>query len=169
MYDSAGSYQLLVGAVNGYIYQYNNIDNNINGIFTLVDSMFYDIHEPERVSLDVADLDGDGINEIVTGNFAGGLSLYKFDATIGLPAAAISPNTFSLYPNPVSDELFVRFNTPFYVERDITLMDMLGREVDHKLSGSNVVLFETSKLASGMYHCRVVEGSTVNTLKFLVK
>lgn len=169
MYDSAGTYQLLVGSAIGYIYQYNNIDNNLSGNFNLVDSMFYDIHEPDQVTVDVADLDNDGIMEIVTGNYAGGLSLYKFDATIGLPVVPEAPKTFNIYPNPASDQLFVKFETPFYVERDITLIDMLGRVVDHKLSGSNVVLFETADLSSGMYHCRVIEGSNVTTLKFMVK
>ena len=74
-----------------------------------------------------------------------------------------------MYPNPVSDQLFLKFETPYFVERNITIIDMLGREVDHKISGSNVVLFETSGLATGIYHCRVIEGSKVSTVKFMVK
>ncbi|MDQ3051962.1 MAG: T9SS type A sorting domain-containing protein [Bacteroidota bacterium] len=169
LYDSAGTYQLLVGAVNGYIYQYNNIDNNLNGTFTLVDSMFYDIHEADRITVDVADLNGDGIIEVLTGNSAGGVTLYKYDNTIGLPSLPVVNNSFIVYPNPVSDELYVKFDTPFYVERKITIIDLLGREVEQKISGSNVVLFETSGLAQGVYHCRVIEGSKVSTLKFMVK
>jgi len=169
MYDSAGTYQLLVGAVNGYIYQFNNIDLNLTGTFTLVDSMFYGIHEPNRVTVDVADLDGDGIMEVLTGNNAGGVAMYKFDASSGIENPAVHSNEFNLYPNPASDQLFVKFETPYFVERNFTIIDMVGREVDHKISGSNIVVFETSGFATGVYFCRVIEGSKVSTVKFMVK
>lgn len=169
LYDSAGTYQLLVGAVNGYIYQYNNIDGNLNGTFTLVDSMFYGIHEPDRITVDVADLDNDGVMEILTGNYAGGVTMYKFDTSSGVHNPVVSSSEFSVYPNPASDQLFVKFNAPFFVERQFTILDMLGRVVDEKTSGSNLVLFETVDLATGVYHCRVIEGSKVTTVKFLVQ
>jgi hypothetical protein len=168
LYDSAGTYQLLVGAVNGYIYQYNNIDNNLNGQFTLVDSMYYNIFEPARVNVDVADLDGDGVLELLTGNNAGGLTLYEFDSSSGIAPVNASSAAFTVYPNPASNELFVKFTSPL-AERQVSLFDISGRLVRNQTVYSGTVVFDVSQFNPGMYHCRVIEHDQVHVLKFIVK
>ncbi len=169
LYDSAGTYQLLVGSVQGYIYQYNNIDLNLNGQFTLIDSMYYNIYEPARVNVDVADLNGDGTLEILTGNNAGGLTLYKFDNTIGLPPVNASSVPFTVYPNPTSGELYVRFDDQAPTERIVTLFDISGRELQTVQNYSNTLVFDVSRYARGMYHCRVIENNRVYVVKFIVR
>jgi Secretion system C-terminal sorting domain/FG-GAP-like repeat len=169
LYDSAGVSQLLVGAVNGYIYQYNNIDNNVNGNFTLVDSMYYGILEPQRITVSVADINNDGKNEILTGNNAGGVTLYKWDSSTGIASPDDDSNNFLIYPNPATNELFVKFNSPLNVEREIAIFDITGRLVDTKSTFLNVVHFEFNNLSSGVYHCRVIEGNHVSSTKFIVQ
>jgi hypothetical protein len=168
LYDSAGSWQLLVGSTSGYIYQYNHIDNNINGTFTLVDSMYYNIHEATRSTIDVADINNDGVKELIVGNYAGGVSMYKFQASSHLPESNHSSDNFKLFPNPVSDELYIKFNSPAGAARNIAVIDITGRIVESGTTFDNVVIMNAKKMAAGIYQCRVIEGSTVTTVKFVV-
>lgn len=169
LHDSAGTYQLLVGSISGYIYQYQNIDGNLNGTFTLVDSMYYGIHEPDRATVDVADIDNDGRNEILVGNNAGGVALYKWDNSSGVDEPVFNAVSFTIYPNPASSEVYIRFDSPVLTERTITIVDVLGQVVDKTTSSLNVVGFNSNAYAKGVYICQVVEGNSVFTKKFVVK
>ncbi len=59
MYDSAGSYRLLVASeasrtnasTMGWIWKYKDIDGNLSGNFTLVDSMYQNIWEGPRMTV----------------------------------------------------------------------------------------------------------------------
>jgi hypothetical protein len=169
MYDSAGVYQLLVGSVTGYIYQYNNIDNNLGGNFNLVDSMYYSIHEPVNISVASADLTGDGYRELLVGNNAGGVTLYKYDTTTSVIDLPSQPANFMLYPNPASDQLVVKFDVVSPVERAVSLYDVTGRLMATQNINSGIALFDVSQFASGVYHCRVVEGNQVSDKIFIVR
>lgn len=156
MYDSAGVTQLLVGAVNGYIYQYNNIDNNLLGTFSLVDSMYHGIFEPQRITVASRDITGDGIREILTGNYAGGVTLYSYDSTTSVAEYASPLVQFQLYPNPASDQVVLRFaeNAPAD-QRTIRFIDVTGREVLSMQSERNTVRIPVSEWSNGMYRCVV--------------
>jgi hypothetical protein len=158
MYDSAGVTQLLVGAVNGYIYQYNNIDNNLLGSFSLVDSMYHGIYEPQRITVASRDITGDGIREILTGNYAGGVTIYKFDSTTSVAEYADASIQFQLYPNPSSSQVVLRFADGANAERrTIRFIDVTGREVLSIQSERNTVQIPVSEWSNGMYRCVVYD------------
>jgi hypothetical protein len=169
LYDSAGSTQLLVGAVNGYIYQYTNIDNNLLGNFTLVDSMYQRIYEPQRITVSSRDINGDGIREILTGNYAGGLTLYAFDSTTSLQEIIHREANFQLYPNPASDYITIRMDESLpRAMRDISIVDVTGREVMMVSSSSATVPMSIDKLASGIYRCAVSDGRIRTSKNFVI-
>ncbi|MFZ9942997.1 MAG: T9SS type A sorting domain-containing protein [Bacteroidia bacterium] len=169
MYDSAGTTQLLVGAVNGYIYQYNNIDNNLLGNFNLVDSMYHGILEPQRITVASRDITGDGIREILTGNYAGGITIYKYDSTTGLADNIVRDAEFQLYPNPASDVLVLRFNKPFSgVKREIKIIDITGREVMRLENRNETITLPIQSLASGMYRCVVSDDRQTTSRNFVI-
>lgn len=169
MYDSAGVYQLLVGSVSGYIYQYNNIDNNLGGNFNLVDSMYYSIHQPANASVGSADLTGDGFRELLVGNSAGGVTLYKYDTTTSVIEMPLQPEGFQLFPNPASDQLIVKFDQSAPASREVSLFDVTGRMVATQNISAGIALFDVSAFAPGVYHCRVVEGKNVSDKIFIVR
>ncbi len=95
--------------------------------------------------------------------------MYKYQTT-SLPQVSEEPlNNFNLYPNPVSSQLMVKFETQTPVERQFSIIDMPGRTIINKSGRENVVLFDTRNLASGIYTLKVIEGNTVRSAKFIVK
>lgn len=97
--DSASSSLLFVASELGYIYKYNNIDSNLAGSFSLVDSFNTKSY---RVSISGKDINSDGEPEIAIGEHYGGLSIYKQVEII--IAVEQKPNVnidFKIFPNPV--------------------------------------------------------------------
>ena len=66
LFDNAGAFELLVGSESGYIYHYGNIDGNLAGNFTLIDSTYQNIYEPKKVSIAIGDIDSDGKFDLLT-------------------------------------------------------------------------------------------------------
>ncbi|HMT28354.1 MAG TPA: T9SS type A sorting domain-containing protein, partial [Bacteroidia bacterium] len=169
LFDSAGTYQLLVGSSSGYLYHYSNIDNNLNGSFTLEDSMYQKIFEPTRSTPDVADLDGDGKMEILVGNFAGGITLYKWDEPTSIAENFNALPEFNIYPNPASSELFLKFNVTSVVSRNISIIDITGRVIQQFNTNAYSLIMDVANYSAGMYQLRVIEGSKATSSKFVIR
>ncbi len=89
MEDSLGNYLLYVGSEQGWLYQYNNIENNLDGPFNLLDSLYlYGVN----VNVSGADLNNDGKTEMVYGEFAGGIGLLKYGIPQGIGIRKINQN-----------------------------------------------------------------------------
>ena len=50
---------LFVGSERGNIFQYNNISNNLNGNFNLIDSFYYEINNGPNASITLSDLNNE--------------------------------------------------------------------------------------------------------------
>jgi hypothetical protein len=75
----------------------------------------------------------------------------------------------SVYPNPVADELTLTSQSANKGIMQIEFIDMQGRVVLSKTSAANQLKINVSNLSNGLYLCRVTQGSTVQTSKFLKK
>jgi Secretion system C-terminal sorting domain/FG-GAP-like repeat len=165
-FDSAGVTQMLVGNYNGYIYHYNNIDNNLSGVFNLVDSTFEDIFEPKLAVPALTDLDGDGLFDLVIGNAAGGLRYYS-ETTTGISESIPDP-LFNCYPNPASGIIYLDFKAASATNRMISIIDVLGRVVINTASSKKNVAVDISALFPGTYIISVNENGSSVTQKIIV-
>jgi hypothetical protein len=104
--DSLGKPVLYVGSEQGYLYLYNNIENNLSGSFNLVDSLYM---HGVNITPNGADISNDGEMELVYGQFAGGISLLRSGSPFfyHLDESASTVGKLKLYPNPASDILTV--------------------------------------------------------------
>jgi hypothetical protein len=116
--DSLGLLKLFVGSEQGKIYYYKDIEANLNGKFTAVDSLLIYTYNDSltrfinvgwRSSVAVGNLDGDKYPDLIAGNYSGGLNWFKGSAP--KPYNSIDEwvseekMTFRVFPNPASDHL----------------------------------------------------------------
>ncbi len=169
VFDNGTGTELLVGSLSGYIYHYNNIDGNLTGNFTLVDSMFQNIFEPQHVSIAMGDVDVDGKYDLVVGNQNGGVVLYTQNTSIGLiDHITTSDLYFTLFPNPVKDKLFVKFEAFKASEKtELSVRNILGQEILHQRITSENISLNTSGLPSGSYVCILSSNGMYFTEKFI--
>lgn len=144
-------YELLVGSEVGYIWHFNDIDNNIGGDFNLIDSLFQGIAEGIRSSITLADVDGDDLIDAVVGNYRGGVGLFKNDFTDGI-GEHNGPTRLKVYPNPATDQLIVDVSSLRSAELTVELVDILGKKLfSKKIRSISKYQMDTSDLAPGYY------------------
>ena len=77
----------------------------------------------------------------------------------------------TIYPNPVTDQLQIRYETAIAGAVQIQIMDLQGKVLlQQELSrqtGANHAQILVSQLTNGLYICRLQSGSTIETTKFL--
>ena len=156
MYDSGGKYKLLLGSESGYLYYYNNIDGNLAGKFNLVDSSYEKIGEGSRTAITGSDINNDGLLDLVIGNYAGGVSVFKGQTSDPQSVSPIEVGKleFSLYPNPSSGTLNINLSNSQGVSQ-VAFIDMLGREIYSQQTARNFLTLDVSPFPQGMYTCRI--------------
>ena len=141
---------LLVGNEQGTIYEYGNIDGNIDGTFTLIDSALENIQTGDRSAVTVTDLNNDGKPEILVGNYRGGATMYSQSAMSGISSLHISDNLL-IYPNPAHDRIHVQLPQNYQNDQlPFSLMDVTGKTVFTRTIKSNE-LISLPRLPTGCY------------------
>ena len=172
--------RLFVGNNEGKVIYYKNIDNNLNGNFTIADTLSfidnttkYCIKEGNRSGVAVADINNDGYPDIMVGNQAGGIVFYKGVAlNTGIAAnAVITNNKLSVYPNPAKD--IIHLNYKSFDNTQITtveIMDITGRYVlkSDNINKNNLTI-NISSLTKGSYICKVTFSNSTSTNRILIK
>lgn len=167
LFDNGNGTELLVGTLSGYIYHYNNIDGNLGGTFTLVDSMYQNIYEPVMAVPAMDDVDGDGKFDLVVGNMAGGCVLYSQNYLYSGVSDAEASSFFNLYPNPANNHLMVSMDNQSTDRSNVTIFDVRGAVVLQKAYLGKLIDIETGSLSPGMYLCRVQNGNSEFSRKFI--
>jgi hypothetical protein len=144
LWDDNGSYKLLVGASDGKIFYFTNIDGNLNGNFTIADSTLQDIYEGSRAAPAIFDINYDGQKDMILGNYSGGLHFYIGDTTAfidGLNMQKLS-NELQVYPNPANDKVFFKLPPEVrYANVQLNLFNMQGNLVDTKKCTNGEMIF----------------------------
>jgi hypothetical protein len=77
-------------------------------------------------------------------------------------------NSFKLYPNPVSDRLFLQ--SPVSESFSLQIINTLGQEVFSKKNNVSSVELDVSTLSKGLYFLNITsENGTAKTIKFIKK
>ena len=142
---------LCVGSEQGRLFLYRVSED---AAFEEVDYLWEEIcpEMPEDFGMHsaaaVADLNGDGVLEVVVGNFGGGLQLYN--ATIPVINLGISEEwgdmEMVIFPNPVSSQLHIIASVT-----SLRVMDLFGRVLIKQEINDSETIIDVSNLAPGAY------------------
>ncbi len=168
MYDEGGTYKLLCGSISGHIYQYTNIDGNLSGDFTLLDTMVNSMDAGPRSALSFEDVNNDGKRDLFVGNQAGGLHFYSSKMPIGLKEVEKNEMIdLIVYPNPVKDQVFVRV---FSKTKSlfVYLYNSVGQVVYSSPVKDELISIQTAQLSAGIYFIRTGNSDQLSAAKKIV-
>ncbi len=77
--------------------------------------------------------------------------------------------TFSVYPNPASDEITFKLGESNTGSNSVIIYDLLGQIVFTTTSAGRTLSLDTQQWKSGMYVAEVVQGKTTSRQKFIVR
>jgi len=155
-FDSLGKTRLLVSNLSGNIFQYLNIDGNLNGCFTLVDSVM-PVPESFRIktnlSVSGADLNGDQLTDLVIGYSSGGVQIYyQVDPTVSIGEREEEIYDVRCYPNPAGESFTLSVNGFSAGEKfRMTMKTLQGTDLFTREFTGQTELINAGDLASGIY------------------
>jgi hypothetical protein len=163
---------VMISNANGKIYNMGKFNANMStpltnpidslnlesGIFSNSNGGFY---------FSMADLNNDQKPELIAGNPQGGVILYRNTSlNVGLENT-YKPLDISIYPNPASDNIFIRTNDSEKFSK-VQLLDLNGKVVVEINEENSFQKIDTKNLPSGMYIIRVLGSQSVHTSKVIV-
>ncbi|WP_017257674.1 FG-GAP-like repeat-containing protein [Pedobacter arcticus] len=124
----------------------------------------------------VADLDGDGIPDMIVGS-AFGIDIYHHkinDVPTSIPREEeVSSLSMTIYPNPASTITNIKYNLLQKSQVSITVYDNVGRvllsaDERSKTPGDHIKTIDTSGLKDGIYVLKLTTDSSYKTGKLLI-
>lgn len=167
IYDDNGEYQLFIGSKAGWVHHYNNIDGNLSGAFTRVDTTVFEVLDGLRTSPAVADLNNDGQMDMLLGNYRGGISYYNgdYNGTSGLNEI-MQQVKFMLYPNPANQQVTLNADK-FGVNADVHIYDMVGNKIQFLRMTSSRIDLNIESWSNGIYLVQIISEGKTQTLKLV--
>jgi hypothetical protein len=142
-FNANGNYDLMVGAENGKVYFYPDIEGNLTGTFANRSLAFFypntGIYDSTRHTIyatpTVAMLNGDTLPDILIGTFRGGVLAFKNSlSNVSVPHLGVQLPKIKLYPNPSTDGLVnIAVEASDAPIADIQLYDLQGRLLERFL------------------------------------
>ncbi len=168
-YDSLGHTILYVGSELGWLYLFNNIDNNLYGNFNLVDSLYLN---GVNVNVNGSDLNSDGRLEFVFGELAGGVGLLKYGIppNLGIDQLRSEKPGLRIYPNPARDFINIELSgQTISIKVQAAIFDMMGMTVySEEHTGSyRGFSIDVSSLEPGIYALNIHYDGQVLSGKFI--
>lgn len=144
------TYKLYVGCESGTIYLYDPTPD-FTGAFTKITSSFNNLDEGAFSSVQLKDLNNDGLLELITGNQRGGISMYRDENSVAVSENGISNSSFLIYPNPT--ENIITFEGVVTENLTVSIYTVDGRMVKKEqfTLGTNKLSCDVINLNQGIY------------------
>lgn len=162
-------YHLITGTEIGRLEAYTNIDNNLYGAYDLVNETYGEVAEGTITNLDFADINNNGLLDMIVGNLRGGLALYETDIPVDVVSSTelVQKLKVRIFPNPARD-LFQIQSTGEGEAMKIQILDMTGRLIQEQRSNETLSTVDVSNLPNGIYLVKVFVGNASTVEKLVV-
>ena len=160
--------EMILGSESGWLYHYGNLEGNIAGVWTLLDSTFMDLRDGSRTGVCLYDFTGDGDLDMVVGNFRGGLSFWRSDMISTVVSLNEPRPSFVMYPNPANDRVELVAD-PFPAKGSFwVLRNALGQQVHRETVRGQRTWIDLSALNEGVYLVQLEGTSSSQTQRLMV-
>ena len=168
--DNDGLLDILVGESNGVIYHYEQVTaNSLN--FSLISDHFGNIDIGEYSAPTFADINSDGLADLIVGDDYGGLHYFQRNKDTGIEHKELQPQSFRLfqnYPNPFNPATRITYNLPRATRVTLKIYNIQGQEIkmlvnEFQRAGVKSVVWDGldsqgNQVASGIYLYRLEAG-----------
>ena len=104
------------------------------------------------------------------------INWFEFAALTHVPDQIKSSLLFQLhqnYPNPFNNETFIQYEIEMSSQVELSVFDILGNKIKTLVhqkqdAGNYTVLFDASRLSSGIYFCQLKMGTAILTRKMVL-
>jgi hypothetical protein len=155
---------LFSGSESGRVFLWEIPEAPFSGDFTLLDNHLLKPDAGKRSTLAVADFDGDGLPELICGNYRGGLEY--FSGIIPGSMNDLGAATFILRPNPAQSHISWD-PSGYWGEAIGEVLDFSGRVLLSKPLAPGISSFETGILPEGIYFFRLHTEHGIFQARFL--
>jgi hypothetical protein len=149
-----GGTELLLGSEAGWIYRYTDLDATPGSSWTLADSTFLGLREGFRTGVAASDLTGDGLPELVIGNYRGGLGFWASEAIAGV-SRVDGKSMLGMHPNPARASVNITGPAGTLQGGELSVFDSLGHLVMSAGVTSEPVRLDVSDWPCGVYTVRL--------------
>ena len=168
MIDRGGVLEFFVGSESGKIFQYTDIENNMQDAFTLVTAHYDTLFEGLHAKIDIRDLNDDGQMEFTIGNVRGGVSIYS-EGNVVINTEPIRQDILkvNIFPNPTKDYFDIKLDESGNLE--ILIYNSLGKLLYSETTTTTInKRINTTTWASGIYYLQLTQNGKSTTQKIAV-
>lgn len=159
-------WDLYVGAEDGTITFYEDIESSLGSSFPVTDSAFGGFRVGKRAAICGMDIDNDNEIEWAVGNLRGGISLYEPQPPVGVEGPVSSRGQIRLFPNPSNGSAHI---SGLKNSAQVAVFAADGKKVaTFSVQGteSDIRLPEAT---NGLYFVQVRSGNQVEVIRWMVR
>jgi len=178
--DNNSLLDLIVGTSSGDLYHYEQDD--IGGTsFTLKTQDFAGISITDGARPVFADINGDGLEDLIVGNTDGGVRYFQRNADTNIEEHQVNSSSYNLlpnYPNPFNPLTTIQYHLPKSTKVNISIFNMVGQRVKilenrYQQAGPYTVQWNGKdekgySLTSGIYILRLQAGEYRKSQKLIL-
>lgn len=160
-------YALLLGSESGILHYYTNIDGNLSGVFDEDFITYKDVLVGKRTAPYVGNIDNDSANELIVGNYRGGVNFFEYDTPSSVTDHVVTAPDVVIYPNPADESFIIDWKEKS--DYSITVFDIYGKPIFQSTSNHFSHKIDSAPWSSGIYLVQVKTDTEMISKKIVVK
>lgn len=174
-YDGDSKWDMLLGDIYGNAFFYSNIEDNMQGPWTLTSDTLLKTTKATRSTFATADLTNDGKLEILKGYYTGGLEIFSPAPPpyqpVGIRNTLQPTLAIQIFPNPTSEQCMIRLPKNMGEQNYLVeIYTLEGKQVYSKsYKNDENISISTSQWSSGIYFIRLSNEKSYGIAKMVVQ